>query len=200
MKYSIYFVLLLFVGCASNRDYAVYQFDNGDDYVQDGMRRIVDKHGHIGYADENGTVIIKPRFAFGFPFEDGRAKVTDMGTKKAVPNSGGEYHYWESDKWYYVDKTGMLLPQFGVMEWIPAQIADDTENGQYRIAFVGLARWFYLPYDNSNDWTLARIKDAIRNISMIEVTLLNQDTIIEVKHSYKERPDSIIVANPEILR
>ena len=25
---------------------------------------------------------------------------------KKVPGSGGEYHYWESDEWYYIDKKG----------------------------------------------------------------------------------------------
>lgn len=49
---------------------------------------------------------IKPRFAFGFPFENGKAKVTDKGKMKKVPGSGGEYHYWESDEWYYIDKKG----------------------------------------------------------------------------------------------
>ena len=50
--------------------------------------------------------VIKPRFAFGFPFENGKAKVTDKGEMKEVPGSDGEYHYWESDEWYYIDKNG----------------------------------------------------------------------------------------------
>ena len=60
----------------------------------------------IGYADESGRTVIKPRFAFGFPFENGKAKVTDKGEMKEVPGSDGEYHYWKSDEWYYIDKKG----------------------------------------------------------------------------------------------
>lgn len=93
----------------ANKRYPAFQFDNGDDYVSDGMYRIVDEQDRIGYADEEGNTVITPRFMFGFPFEDGRAKVTDSGAEKEVPGSGGEYHYWESDSWYYIDKTGKKL-------------------------------------------------------------------------------------------
>ncbi len=86
--------------------YRIYQYDNGDDYPSDGLFRIIDKDNHIGYASENGEIIIQPRFAFGYPFNDGKAKVTDSGKLKNVPGSNGEYHYWDSDDWYWIDKTG----------------------------------------------------------------------------------------------
>lgn len=86
-----------------------YQYDNGDDYVSDGRYRIVDKDGKIGYATENNAVIISPRFAFGFPFKNGRAKVTDCGHLEEVKGSDGEYHYWVSDNWYWIDKMGNRL-------------------------------------------------------------------------------------------
>lgn len=92
-----------------NTRYRPFQYDNGDDYVRDGLYRIVDDRGKIGYADEKGTTVITPRFAFGFPFENGKAKVTDCGQMEAVAGSQGEYHYWESDNWYYIDKTGRKL-------------------------------------------------------------------------------------------
>lgn len=86
-----------------------FQYDNGDDYVSDGRYRIVDKDGKIGYATEDNAVIISPRFAFGFPFKNGRAKVTDSGHLEEVEGSNGEYHYWESDNWYWIDKMGNRL-------------------------------------------------------------------------------------------
>lgn len=85
--------------------YRPYQYDNGDDYVSEGRYRIVDKNGKIGYATVNNTVIIPPRFAFGFPFHNGRARVTDTGH----PEKMGEYHYWVSDNWYWIDKMGNRL-------------------------------------------------------------------------------------------
>ena len=57
MKYYIeLFTLLLFVGCIPNRCYTIYQIDNGEDYLQDGMRRIVDRQGRIGYVNEKGQL------------------------------------------------------------------------------------------------------------------------------------------------
>lgn len=81
-------VVLLLCSCDSARHYATYQFDNGDDYVSEGLYRIVDRKGHIGYADETGKTVIRPRFAFGYPFEGGKAKVTDSGKRKEVAGSG----------------------------------------------------------------------------------------------------------------
>lgn len=92
-----------------NTKYPAFQYDNGDDYVRDGLYRIVDERGRIGYADEKGNTVITPRFSFGFPFENGKAKVTDCGQMKEVEGSRGEYHYWESGDWYFIDKSGRKL-------------------------------------------------------------------------------------------
>lgn len=92
-----------------NKKYPAFQYDNGDDYVKDGLYRIIDERGKIGYADVKGHTVITPRFAFGFPFENGRAKVTDSGEEKEVEGSHGEKHYWESNDWYYIDKSGRKL-------------------------------------------------------------------------------------------
>lgn len=93
----------------SKAGYKPYKYDNGDDYVSDGRYRIVDSEGKIGYATQNNVVIIQPRFAFGFPFKYGRAKVTDSGHLEEVKGSDGEYHYWVSDNWYWIDKMGNRL-------------------------------------------------------------------------------------------
>ena len=73
-------VIMLLCGCSSMKHYGVFQCDNGNDYVSEGLYRI--------------------------PFENGKAKVTDKGEMKEVPGSDGEYHYWKSDEWYYIDKKG----------------------------------------------------------------------------------------------
>lgn len=101
--------LLLLCGCGVTRHYQTFRYDNGDDYVSEGLYRIVDSKGRIGYADETGRTVIRPRFAFGYPFEEGRAKVTDSGKEKTVVGSEGEYRYWESDRWYYIDRKGRRL-------------------------------------------------------------------------------------------
>lgn len=90
----------------SKTDFKPYQFDNGDDYVRCERYRIVDNKGKIGYANPQGYIVIEPKYAFGFPFENGKAKVTDTGQMKGVEGSNGEYHYWDSNDWYYIDQMG----------------------------------------------------------------------------------------------
>lgn len=99
-------VIAVLAGCASAK-YSVYQYDNGDDYICEGVRRIVDRNGKIGYADEKGNVVIAPRFAFAFPFEDGMAKATYKGYEV----SEGEHFRWISPEWFYIDHEGNILPK-----------------------------------------------------------------------------------------
>ena len=101
--------VLLLCSCGSTIRYAAFQYDNGDDYVSEGLYRIIDRKGRIGYADETGKTVIRPRFAFGYPFEGGKAKVTDSGERKRVAASGDEHWYWESDDWYYIDRNGDIV-------------------------------------------------------------------------------------------
>ena len=113
MKVTFYILSILFCfsGCSVKSDnYSIYRFDNGDDYVSDGTIRIVDpKTGLIGYATPQGQVIIKPQYAFGYPFDGGKAKVTYSGHSAPVPNSDGEYHSWQSNAWFYIDKKGTIV-------------------------------------------------------------------------------------------
>ena len=60
--------------------YHTYWFDNGPDYVEDGMFRMRDAHGKIGYADGfTGRMVIAPQYACAFAFENGVAQVALSG-------------------------------------------------------------------------------------------------------------------------
>jgi len=88
-----------------NKLFNVFKYDNGPDYPQEGLFRIIDEDGAIGFADTLGTVIIPPSYKFAFPFKDGKAKVTYEG--QSVSN--GEYAVWESSSWTFIDNP--LLPK-----------------------------------------------------------------------------------------
>ncbi len=95
--------------CFNNRGkqlFHVFEYDNGPDYVQEGLFRIMDEKNLIGFADTLGNVVIKPQFKFAYPFQNNRAKVTYTGTSKEVPESKGEVHYWDSMNWFCIDKKG----------------------------------------------------------------------------------------------
>jgi hypothetical protein len=90
----------------SNRKtlYEVFPYDNGPDYASEGLIRIV-KNGKIGYADATTYVlIISPKFDCAFPFENGKAKVSN----KCQSIKEGEHNVWISEAWQFVDKKGKL--------------------------------------------------------------------------------------------
>ena len=82
--------------------FEVFWYDNGPDYIVEGLFRIK-KDEKIGYANKEGKIIIKPQFDCAFPFKNGKAKVSN--SCKTIPV--GEYHKWESENWYYIDKEGI---------------------------------------------------------------------------------------------
>lgn len=82
--------------------YEVFIYDNDPDYPSDGLIRVV-KNNKIGYADaKTYEIVIEPQFDCAFPFENGKAKVSNQC--KTVKD--GEYSVWTSDAWQYVDKQG----------------------------------------------------------------------------------------------
>ncbi len=81
--------------------FEVFTYDNGPDYIADGLFRII-RNDKIGYADESGTIIIEPQFACAFPFENGEAKVA----LECTTTKEGEHSFMESDRWMMIDKTG----------------------------------------------------------------------------------------------
>jgi hypothetical protein len=85
--------------------FQVYNFDNGPDYPAGGLFRII-KNGKFGFADTNGKIVIKPQYGCAFPFENGIAKVAVNCVDK---KTGEKHHYWESDKWFYINKSGSKI-------------------------------------------------------------------------------------------
>lgn len=86
------------------RLYEVYWYDNGPDYVREGLFRIK-RNGKIGYANTNGKIAIEPQFDCANQFQNGMAKVTyDCELVK-----DGEYILMKSDSWFYIDKQGKKI-------------------------------------------------------------------------------------------
>lgn len=85
--------------------YQVFLFDNGPDYVEEGLFRIIENN-KIGFADaQTGKVVITPQFDCAFPFVNGTAQVSNDCSSRM----NGEHRIWESEKWFYIDKTGKIV-------------------------------------------------------------------------------------------
>lgn len=90
--------------CLDNRGnelFETYNFDNGPDYPEEGLFRIVNGD-KIGYADESGYVVIEPQYSCAYPFENGKAKVSFNCTE----TTEFEMKKWESTDWFYIDYNG----------------------------------------------------------------------------------------------
>lgn len=81
--------------------FEVFRYENGPDYVESGLFRII-KNGKIGYADPEGNIIIEPSFDCAYPFEGDLAKVSD----NCETIKDGEHSIWESENWYQITKDG----------------------------------------------------------------------------------------------
>jgi hypothetical protein len=81
--------------------FEVFNYDNGPDYVESGLFRII-KNGRIGYANPQGEIIIEPGFECAYPFEGNFAQVAD--TCKTIKY--GEYSTSKSGNWYQITKQG----------------------------------------------------------------------------------------------
>lgn len=89
---------------AENELFEVYWFDNGPDYVQDGLFRIK-KDEKIGYANEAGEIIIEPQYKCATWFENGKAQVA----YECDFVSDGEYTLIENAKWFIIDTKGQKI-------------------------------------------------------------------------------------------
>mgnify|MGYP003243781518 CR=1 FL=1 len=94
---------ILCIDYKGNELFYVFKYDNGPDYPNEGLFRIVNENGIIGFADTLGKVIIAPDYKFAFPFKNGKAKVTREGQ---LVNKG-EHCVWESPSWIYIDNPLM---------------------------------------------------------------------------------------------
>jgi hypothetical protein len=66
-------------------------FDNGPDYLEEGLFRFVENN-KIGFADNAGHKIIKAKYDFATPFENGLSEYTLGGQREY--EKGGEHWRW----------------------------------------------------------------------------------------------------------
>ena len=58
---------IICINDAGKELFYVFKYDNGLDYIQEGLFRIMDEDGLVGFADSLGNVVIKPQFKFAYP-------------------------------------------------------------------------------------------------------------------------------------
>ena len=58
---------IICINNAGKELFYVFKYDNGPDYIQEGLFRIMNEDGLVGFADSLGNVVIKPQFKFAYP-------------------------------------------------------------------------------------------------------------------------------------
>ncbi len=81
--------------------FQVQWYDNGPDPISDGLFRII-IDGKTGYSNENGEIVIEPKFDCTNPFVNGKAKVAY--TCELIAD--GEHTRMKSNEWFYINKKG----------------------------------------------------------------------------------------------
>lgn len=61
---------IICINDAGKELFYVFKYDNGPDYIQEGLFRIMNEDGLVGFADSLGNVIIEPQFKFAYPFKE----------------------------------------------------------------------------------------------------------------------------------
>ena len=88
--------------------FEVYWCDMGPDRLSDGLFRIV-SNDRIGYADAEFNIVIPPQFTCAYPFENGKAMVANDCTSSVVDDGVELRSTWDSNHWFYIDKTGKRI-------------------------------------------------------------------------------------------
>ena len=104
LKDSIGFIA---IDARDNMLFMVFSFDNGPDFPSEGLFRIVNNEGLIGYATTDGQIVIAPQYKCAYPFVKNKAKVS---CDCKVINED-EYQIWYSDSWFYIHKDGSICDE-----------------------------------------------------------------------------------------
>jgi hypothetical protein len=83
-------------------------FDNWVDEPQEGLFRIRNKKGLVGYADETGKIVVKPQYSWGTGFYEGYARVTKDHNLVKIDS---EHQIVEAEHWITIDRTGKVISE-----------------------------------------------------------------------------------------
>ncbi|OHX65413.1 WG repeat-containing protein [Flammeovirga pacifica] len=90
-----------------NRLFDIYFFDNWIDEPQEGLFR-VKRNGKVGFANENGEIVIPCIYSCAYRFYDGIAQVAfNCETTK----DWDEHTTLKSDEWFFIDKKGNRITE-----------------------------------------------------------------------------------------
>lgn len=90
--------------------FTVFNYDNGPDYLHEGLFRIKDDEDNIGFGNMEGNIIIKPAYFYATPFQYGFSAVNKGGYLENTDHLNN-YSVVSGGKWGLINKNGKkVLP------------------------------------------------------------------------------------------
>lgn len=109
--------------------YYTLLFDNGSDYYQEDVQRIVSLDtGKVGFANDEGTIVIKPEWDFVAPFNYGYAEVMNDVKKQYLDEEHWSVVAKSADSFSgYINKKGQIVKPYTHREHPKDYMISETE-------------------------------------------------------------------------
>jgi hypothetical protein len=103
-------------------------YDNGPDYIVEGVYRVVDANKKIGFADMDGNIVIPIKYDFVSEFKDSLAC---FGTGYTVKQEG-EVNLMQGGKWGFIDHKGdtIIRPVYDELNWFEGGTCKLRKDGK----------------------------------------------------------------------
>ncbi|WP_426493450.1 WG repeat-containing protein [Hymenobacter sp. 102] len=86
-----------------------FYFDNGPDYVQNGLMRYTNDNSLVGFANSKGQIKIPALFTIAYPFNHGYSIVGQGSHLEPLFPGETEHMVWRGGKWGIIDRRGNIL-------------------------------------------------------------------------------------------
>ena len=130
--------------------FTIFTYDNGPDYTSEGLFRIIENN-KIGYSNEQGQIIIQPKFDAALPFQNELAGFCLECSHQA----DGDHSFWSGGKWGFINKTGeiVILPVYEeiISDFVEAYATVEKEGIVFKIDREG--NKLEIPPKNYKAWT-----------------------------------------------
>lgn len=173
-----------------------FLFDNGPDYISEGLFRFV-QDGKIGFADREGRIVIGPKFGFATPFQHGLSfYCTGCSFYRDTISADVEHNLrLTASRWGIVGKDGTILTPSTVVrkekiddgllaDFVPPGFTDDVLEVTDSLLSLLPPQFTYTPEEQK---ILQKLTSSAYLGSMVSANVLT-DTGMQVSYEIVERP------------
>ncbi|WP_240471661.1 WG repeat-containing protein [Hymenobacter aerophilus] len=103
------------------RTVRAFFFDNGPDYVAQGLMRYTNDSAQVGFANRRGRVKIPAQFTIAHPFQHGYSIVGQGSHQEPLYPGDTEHMVWRGGKWGIINRRGRVVAPLQYDELSPVR-------------------------------------------------------------------------------